>query len=122
MNKRDTKLTVPKTELYHWSDEKQSFEPLSANGGIPVYIVGGEGGSGGVDGKSAYEIAVDNGFDGSIEEWLLSLNGTNGTNGKDGINGKDGTNGKDGFGTEAQYNALVQRLDDLETELASLKE
>lgn len=27
----------------------------------------------GVPGKSAYEIAVDNGFEGTVEEWLLSL-------------------------------------------------
>ena len=29
----------------------------------------------GVDGKSAYQIAVDNGFLGTEEEWLESLNG-----------------------------------------------
>lgn len=29
----------------------------------------------GQNGKSAYEIAVDNGFSGSEEEWLLSLKG-----------------------------------------------
>lgn len=27
----------------------------------------------GINGKSAYEIAVDNGFQGTVEEWLLSL-------------------------------------------------
>ena len=26
-------------------------------------------------GKSAYELAVDNGFSGTVEEWLESLNG-----------------------------------------------
>lgn len=30
------------------------------------------------DGKSAYEIAVENGFNGTIEEWLESLKGKNG--------------------------------------------
>ena len=53
----------------------------------------------GTDGKSAYEIAVDNGFTGTIAEWLLSLNGTNGTDGTDGTdgtNGEDGANGTDG--------------------------
>ena len=33
------------------------------------------------DGKSAYEIAVDNGYVGSEEEWLESLKGTDGTDG-----------------------------------------
>ena len=39
-----------------------------------------EGGVG-KDGKSAYEIALDKGFEGSEEEWLNSLKGTNGING-----------------------------------------
>lgn len=45
------------------------------------------------DGKSAYEIARDNGFEGTEEEWLESLKGADGKDGKD---GKDGENGKDG--------------------------
>ena len=32
----------------------------------------------GADGKSAYQIAVDAGFSGSYEEWLLSLKGEKG--------------------------------------------
>ena len=35
------------------------------------------------NGKSAYEIAVDNGFEGSQEEWLESLKGDKGENGSD---------------------------------------
>lgn len=42
--------------------------------------LGGGGGSG-TAGKSAYEIAVDNGFVGTETEWLESLKGTEGTNG-----------------------------------------
>lgn len=52
-----------------------------------------EAGTKGEDGKSAYQIALDEGFEGSEAEWLASLKGTNGRNGIDGING---TNGKDG--------------------------
>ena len=52
------------------------------------------GGSGsGVAGKSAYEIAVDNGFVGTETEWLESLKGADGADGKDGTNGKNGENG-----------------------------
>lgn len=40
-------------------------------------------------GKSAYEIAVDNGFEGTEEEWLASLKGTNGKDGADGADGED---------------------------------
>lgn len=59
----------------------------------------------GKDGKSAYEIAKENGFVGTEKEWLQSLvgpqgeagpQGPQGQPGKDGINGKDGQDGKDG--------------------------
>lgn len=83
------------------------------------YEVNLSGGGGiGQDGKSAYEVAVDNGFEGDEEAWLASLVGATGTPGKDGINGSDGsngTNGTDGFGTEAQYNDIIARLTALET-------
>ena len=42
-------------------------------------------------GKSAYEIAKENGFDGTEAEWLASLKGAPGATG---ANGKDGENGK----------------------------
>lgn len=54
----------------------------------------------GKDGLSAYEVAVENGFDGTEEEWLISLkgqDGKNGIDGKDGQNGQDGTNGKTAY-------------------------
>ena len=54
--------------------------------------LGGGGGSG-TAGKSAYEIAVDNGFVGTETEWLESLKGADGADGKDGTNGKNGENG-----------------------------
>lgn len=50
------------------------------------------GGSSDQGGKSAYEIAVDNGFEGTEEEWLQSLIGpapTIGENGNWYINGED---------------------------------
>ena len=45
------------------------------------------------NGKSAFEIAVENGFVGTEIEWLNSLKGNDG---KDGDNGTNGTNGQDG--------------------------
>ena len=53
-------------------------------------------GANGKDGRSAYEIAIENGFVGTAAEWLESLKGMNGVDGKDGTNGKDGLPGKDG--------------------------
>ena len=57
-------------------------------------------GANGKDGRSAYEIAIENGFVGTVAEWLESLKGRDGIDGKDGADGlpgKDGTNGKDGL-------------------------
>ena len=57
-------------------------------------------GTNGKDGRSAYEIAIENGFVGTVAEWLESLKGRDGLPGKDGADGlpgKDGTNGKDGL-------------------------
>ena len=57
-------------------------------------------GANGKDGRSAYEIALENGFVGTVAEWLESLKGRDGIDGKDGADGlpgKDGTNGKDGL-------------------------
>ena len=53
-------------------------------------------GANGKDGRSAYAIAIENGFVGTAAEWLESLKGMNGVDGKDGTNGKDGLPGKDG--------------------------
>jgi hypothetical protein len=54
---------------------------------------------GGNGGLSAYEIAVDNGFDGTEQEWLDSLvgaDGAPGANGQDGAPGAPGADGQDG--------------------------
>lgn len=44
----------------------------------------------GDDGKSAYEIALDEGFEGSESEWLESLKGKDGDRGEQGERGSDG--------------------------------
>ena len=60
-----------------FSDNKSLQEKLD-NGEL-----GGGGGSG-TAGKSAYEIAVDNGFVGTETEWLESLKGEQGDKGDNG--------------------------------------
>lgn len=53
----------------------------------------------GKDGRSAYEVAVANGFEGSETEWLESLRGEQGVPGEPGIPGsvgETGATGKDG--------------------------
>ena len=42
----------------------------------------------GSEGKSAYELAVEKGYEGTLDEWLESLKGSNGSDGQDGSNGK----------------------------------
>ena len=87
------------------------------------------GGGAGEPGKSAYEIAVENGFEGDEQAWLESLKGEKGDKGDAGLQGPPGVDGKDGgqgpkgdtgekgadgFGTEAQYNDIIARLEALE--------
>lgn len=83
----------------------------------------------GRNGKSAYEMAVENGFVGTEAEWLESLkgdDGKDGTNGKAGVDGKDGADGKDGVngqdGKSAYEIAVENGFVGTETEwLESLK-
>lgn len=59
----------------------------------------GINGPAGADGKSAYELALEDGFSGSMHEWLVSM-AIPGERGKDGVDGKDG---KDGLGIRDVY-------------------
>lgn len=54
-------------------------------------------GAKGEDGKSAYQLAVEAGYEGSETEWLASLKGKDGKDGTNGINGTNGKDGKDGI-------------------------
>lgn len=56
----------------------------------------GQDGQDGADGLSAYEIAINNGFEGTELEWLDSLRGADGQDGQDGTNGTNGADGQDG--------------------------
>ena len=49
-----------------------------------IRTIKGEKGDAGADGKSAYEVAVANGYSGTQAQWLASLKGADGANGKDG--------------------------------------
>lgn len=44
------------------------------------------------DGKSAYDLAVESGFEGTLDEWVESLRGSDGENGTEGPKGEDGQN------------------------------
>lgn len=53
-------------------------------------------GAKGNPGKSAYQVAVDNGFVGTVEEWLASLKGEQGEQGERGLRGATGAKGDKG--------------------------
>ena len=77
----------------------------------------GADGKDGKDGLSAYELAVENGFTGTLAEWLASLKGKDGENG---VDGNDGVNGSDG--KSAYIIAVEHGFSGTETEwLESLK-
>lgn len=57
----------------------------------------------GPPGKSAYEIALENGFVGTEEEWLESLNGQDGADGVDGISAYQVAVNNGFVGTESQW-------------------
>lgn len=50
----------------------------------------------GANGKSAYELAQEQGYKGTLAQWLESLKGEDGEDGEDGEPGEDGKDGKDG--------------------------
>lgn len=55
-------------------------------------------GAGAIKGKSAYEIAVDEGYSGTETQWLESLKGDNGEPGPQGPQGEKGDKGDPGAG------------------------
>ena len=72
-----------------------------------IGVIQGPAGDAGADGKSAYEIAVEQGFEGTEEEWINSLAGPQGPAGEQGPQGLQGEKGEVGtFDMEALYEML----------------
>lgn len=69
-------------------------------------------GKDGVDGKSAYEIAVDNGYPGTEQAWLASLKGEKGDKGDTGAAGAKGEKGDPGKdGTDVDLTPYAKKTD-----------
>jgi hypothetical protein len=116
---RDTKLSMPKIELFYHDDSDGSWKPLiDKDGVLRVTIVGGNENLGGssdmrflsgegqpTDVLNAREgdlyIDVTDGklYQKSATEWhfLVDLKGKDGVDGKNGVDGKDGANGKSAY-------------------------
>ncbi|MGE7113950.1 hypothetical protein [Lysinibacillus sp. NPDC047702] len=86
-------------DLYVWQDDTDSWKNVG-----PIQ---------GPEGKSAYDLVVENGFEGTMEEWIVSLKGEQGPPGPDGPAGPPGQDGKDADLTEvtAQLGQIVPKVD-----------
>ena len=108
-------------------DVLKSVEPITGgvrvttNSGKSWDIVNGENGKDGKDGKdgdegkegkagaagkSAYDLAVEKGYKGTLDEWLASLKGEKGN---DGENGKPGNDGAPGANGKSAYELAVEK-------------
>ena len=67
-------------------------DPFTYNDFTPEQLLALKG-ENGIDGKSAYQIAVGKGFAGTESEWITSLKGETGPIGPQGIQGKVGPQG-----------------------------
>ena len=88
---------------FEWQDGEEGGTPITAErlnhieqGIADVELTPGD------PGASAYEIAVQNGFEGTESEWLDSLKGS------------PGDPGDDGFASESEWTDLVARVEALE--------
>ena len=69
---------------------------VDADGETSATLHHGANGEKGTDGKSAYQIAVEQGYQGSESDWLSSLKGDKGDKGNTGAKGNPGQDGADG--------------------------
>lgn len=87
-------------------DEAAQVTEMSSGGGAGS---GGGGGGTATAGKSAYELAQEAGFAGSVSEWLASLKGEPGEPGRDGAPGEKGEKGEPGSVDEEQMQEAADR-------------
>lgn len=143
MSNRETNFSMDKIELFHYDESAGVFKPLSIDGAIPVTIVsGGTGGTSVTFLSGTVAPTADKGVNGDVYlntsngnlhrkdagAWVLLMNikgakgdtgaqgiqGIQGVKGDKGDTGATGAKGADGFGTEAQYNDIIARLQALE--------
>lgn len=98
VRKKPSDYIYTETEVMSYHALEERIEALEQNGG----------GANGKDGASAYEIALEHGFEGSEQEWLESLRGEDGKDGQNGKDGQDGSPGKDYILTEADKQEIAE--------------
>lgn len=85
-------VTTSKTAFYADDIETASTQQAPTAGAVMQYVQKyvSENPVVGADGKSAYDIAKEQGFEGTEQEWLDSLKGADGEKGETGATGADG--------------------------------
>ena len=81
---------------------------VDADGETSATLHNGANGEKGTDGKSAYQIAVEQGYQGSESDWLSSLKGDKGDKGEKGNTGAKGNPGQDGTDGKSAYAIAVE--------------
>ena len=81
---------------------------VDADGETSATLHNGANGEKGTDGKSAYQIAVVQGYQGSESDWLSSLRGDKGDKGDKGNTGAKGNPGQDGAEGKSAYAIAVE--------------
>lgn len=72
----------------------------------------------GIDGESAYEVAVNNGFIGTEEEWLASLKGEKGDTGERGEKGEKGdTPDMTNYYNKTEINSMIGDIESVLNEV-----
>lgn len=90
------KLNLPDTSNYYTKSEVDTAIKTVADKIGEISGTKGDKGDTGAQGKSAYEIAFENGYVGSEKEWLASLKGAKGDTGERGPQGEQGLQGIQG--------------------------
>lgn len=111
---RETKLSVPKVEIFTYDEGDNTYKPISMENGIPVRIIGGDGGIGGtsmsfisgtvapttegIDGDVYLNTSNGNIYKKNSGTWslLMNIKGAKGDKGDTGATGATGTKGTDG--------------------------
>ena len=76
---------------------------VDAVGETSATLHNGANGEKGTDGKSAYQIAVEQGYQGPESDWLSSLKGDKGNPGAKGNPGQDGADGKSAYAIAVEH-------------------
>ena len=113
-----TQLLKKLSEMQTGANGKDGFSPkvkaeqmksgvvitiVDADGETSATLHNGANGEKGTDGKSAYQIAVEQGYQGSESDWLSSLKGDKGNTGAKGNPGQDGADGKSAYAIAVEH-------------------